>query len=129
MQCKSVLIVEDDDSIRDTLRLLLEAEGYPVITAQNGKDALSKLEALDQPCLVLCDLMMPVMNGWEFIAEVKKDKLHGFATIPIIVVSAAGDHAASQRGPVEGYIKKPLDIDVLLKAVRRYCGPPSAKAG
>ena len=123
--CKSILIVEDEHSIREILQLLLETEGYPVVCAENGRDALTQLERLDHPCLILCDLMMPVMNGWDFIAEMKKDKLHGFAVIPIVVVSAAGDHAVATRGPVDGYIKKPFELNLLLKVVQHYCGAPS----
>jgi len=117
--CQSILIVEDDPEIRETLKEIIELEGYSVYTAPDGKKALDILrKPLDTPCLVLLDLMMPVMNGWELLELREQDVL--LATIPVIVVSAAGERATGTRAT--DYIKKPVDIDVLLKAIRQYCG-------
>jgi CheY-like chemotaxis protein len=79
-----VLIVEDDEAIRETLRELLEFEGFEVATAANGREAVSQLQRTERPCLILLDLMMPVMNGWEFLRKRREDLT--IATIPVVVV-------------------------------------------
>ena len=110
-----VIIVEDDDDIRDTFREVLEAEGYHVLTAANGKVALDLLEDMEEtPCLVLLDLMMPVMNGWQLMATLKSRR--GFRRIPVVVVSAAPSHTTGAAR----VIRKPIDVDDLLETVRRY---------
>jgi CheY-like chemotaxis protein len=114
-----VLIVEDDAEIRETLKEIIELEGYSVFTASDGQKALTMLrDTLKMPCLVLLDLMMPVMNGWELLKLREKDI--ALATIPVVVVSAAGERA--KLAPATGFIKKPVDIEVLLNTVRQYCG-------
>lgn len=116
--CEDVLIVEDDDLIRETIREMLELEGFKTSVAKNGQDALDILKMIPRPCLILLDLMMPVMNGWEFLkARGMNDIL---ATIPVIIVSAAGDDKLKGL-PADGIIKKPIDIDVLVRFVKRYC--------
>ncbi len=117
-QCKSILVVEDDDDIRNAMVDLLESEGYNTESAINGKDALEKLRRINQkPCLVMLDMMMPIMNGREFLDEVMKDS--HLAPIPILIVSAIADKSNS-KGSV-GFLKKPIDIDVVLKVVSQYC--------
>lgn len=116
--CQSILVVEDDDDIRNAIVDLLENEGYTTESAINGKDALEKLRALEgKPCLVLLDMMMPIMNGREFLDEVMKDSR--LAPIPILIVSAVADKSNTE-GSV-GFLKKPIDIDVVLKVVSQYC--------
>ncbi len=117
----SVLLVEDDKDIRDAVSALLESEGYTVLTAGNGKEALQVLEQ-GEPCVVLLDLMMPVMSGWDFMNEVKKDKR--LEDIPVVVVSAYSERKAEG---VRRVLKKPLDVPKLLAAVAEYCCcPPRA---
>jgi CheY-like chemotaxis protein len=121
--CHSVLIVEDDAEIRESLKEIIELEGYLVFTAPDGKKALEILRtANDKPCLVLLDLMMPVMSGWEVLALREQDVM--LATIPVIVVSAAGERAKQTQAT--GYIKKPVDIDVLLNMIHKYCSQANA---
>lgn len=121
--CQSVMIVEDDPEIRETLKEIIELEGYTVFTASDGRKALEMLRnAPQRPCLVLLDLMMPVMNGWELLELREQDVL--LATIPVVVVSAAGDRAKNTQAT--GYIKKPVDIEVLLSTIRQYCGEPAS---
>ena len=129
MHCRNILIVEDDLDILDALQSLLTDEGYTVFTASNGKEGLEKLKTIEVPCLVLLDLMMPVMNGWEFLEAKKSDVV--IATIPVIIVSAL--RAASALGyeatptiksPV-GYLKKPVGLEQLLTLVQEYCHPSS----
>jgi len=118
----SVLLVEDDKDIREAVSAVLEAEGYTVLTAGNGKEAL---EALDrgQPCVVLLDLMMPVMDGWTFLAEVRKSRR--LQDLPVVVVSAYSERRAEG---VKRVLKKPLDVNQLLAAVADYCCCPPKPA-
>lgn len=115
--CHSILVVEDDDDIRNAIVDLLETEGYCTESAVNGKDALDKLQQIHRPCLVLLDMMMPIMNGRQFLDEVMKDS--ALAPIPVLIVSAVADKTNTE-GSV-GFLKKPIDIDVVLDVVSQYC--------
>ena len=114
---KTVLIVEDDEAIRESLRELLEEEGYPVLTAENGRRALDVLNESHLPGLVLLDLMMPIMNGWQLLERLQANPT--YAGLPVVVVSAAGN--ATQPAGSVGFIKKPVTLEALLSAVKRYC--------
>ena len=124
--CGCIVIVEDDRAIRETLQQLIESQGYGVRTACNGEEALALLKVLDTPCLILTDLMMPVMNGYEFIQLASQT--HTIATIPIVIVSATPKESdlkvMSESGKIKGLIKKPFDCDYLMKVVVEHCGPP-----
>lgn len=115
---KSILVVEDNKEIQDSLKLALEIEGYHVFAADNGREALDQLSKIPTPCIILLDLMMPVMNGWEFVEEISKDLM--LSTIPIVVVSAFGDKKGTPKS--SGYIQKPIDLDALLDTVSKHCG-------
>jgi len=119
MSCRSILIVEDDEEIRWTLRELLEFEGYHVECASNGKQGLELLPQLATPCLILLDLMMPVMDGWEFLKLKKQDVQ--LAPIPVVVVTALGDQEL-EKYDAKKVIKKPIQFETLLKVVHEYCG-------
>lgn len=119
--CHSILVVEDDDDIRNAIVDLLETEGYSTEAAINGKDALDKLNLIPKPCLVLLDMMMPIMNGRQFLDKVMKDST--LAPIPVLIVSAVADKTNTE-GSV-GFLKKPIDIDVVLDVVSQYCNVPS----
>ena len=115
-----VLLVEDDPDIRSTIVDVLELEGYRVVTARNGQDALEQLRALQPPCLILLDLMMPGMNGWEFRQEqVRSEEL---ASIPVVILS--GDGSIEQKAAslqVAGHLRKPVQLETLLETIQRYC--------
>ena len=117
---KSILIVEDDDDLRECLSAFLEGEGYSVVEAEDGKQALVRLRSSSDVCLILLDLFMPVMNGWAFRAEQLRDP--SLATIPVIVISAdAGTpQKATALGAVDSMMK-PIEFDHLLQAVTSYC--------
>lgn len=115
--CQSILVVEDDDDIRNALVDLLESEGYIAYPATNGKEALDTLASTAKPCLVLLDMMMPIMNGRQFLDVVMRDAK--LAPIPVLIVSAIADKSNTE-GSV-GFLKKPIDIDVILKVVSQYC--------
>ena len=114
---QTILVVDDDQDIRETVCMLLEDEGYRAVGAANGAEALAMLDNAEHPCLVLLDLMMPVMNGWEFIEQL--EKRHALDEIPVVVQSAA-DEVLRPDG-VRGYLKKPVHLDTLLARVRQYC--------
>jgi CheY-like chemotaxis protein len=124
-ECRNVLVIEDDESIRSCVVEILRQEGYEVHEAENGKNGMEMLKTLPGPTLVLLDMMMPVMNGWQFIEAQKKNAK--FADISVVVVSATpADRALlTNEGvlPVEGMLRKPFDPDNLLKVVSGYCVP------
>jgi CheY-like chemotaxis protein len=123
-----VLIVEDDTDLRDALSQILEDEGYRVWSAEHGLDALERLRDGSRPCLILLDLTMPVMNGWQFRAEQQLDPQ--LASIPVVVISA-GANLAEQLQPlgVQDYLRKPIQLGQLLATVRRYCETIPAAPG
>lgn len=120
-KCNEILIVEDDESIRDVLQSALEFEGYNVHTAINGQDGLNLLPQIQKPCLILLDLMMPVMDGWTFVETISKVKDTKLMQIPIVVVSAFTSDKDDKLKTVRSIIKKPVDLDQLLKQVEMYC--------
>jgi CheY-like chemotaxis protein len=115
---RSVLVVEDDRDTREMLASFLELEGYHVETATNGRQALDRLETGDRVCLILLDLMMPVMDGWEF--RKRQTQIPALASIPVIVVSAAGRDRIEQVSATE-FLSKPVDMEQLLGRVAHYC--------
>ena len=111
----TVLVVDDDQDIRDSLRDLLEGEGYRVRTAADGAEAVAAMQA-EQPCFVILDLMMPVMDGWEVAGRMHDEAR--LATIPLCVVTATPEWAPSDSTCV---LKKPIDLEALLAAVYDNC--------
>jgi CheY-like chemotaxis protein len=117
-----VLVVDDDPGIREALADLLGEEGYQVVTAMNGVEALDKLREPSQarPCVILLDLMMPFMNGHQFFAEQQQDRT--LASIPIVLISA--DSALRQKAAQFGgeFLAKPVRIERVLEMIERHCG-------
>ena len=116
-----VLVVEDEEPIRELVRGLLVDEGYPVIEAANGAAAL-ELARREHLALVLTDLMMPVMGGAALCRALKGDPQT--RSVPVIVMTASGQTAAAQSG-ADAYLRKPFDLDRLLDLVTRYAGLPT----
>jgi CheY-like chemotaxis protein len=106
-----VLVVDDDDDIREVIAEILRAEGYDVVCASNGAQALEELHKERHPDLVLLDLMMPIMSGWEVLEEIQAEE--GLARIPVVVVSAMSAPGACEQ------LAKPVDLDHLLSTVGR----------
>jgi CheY-like chemotaxis protein len=114
-----VLIVEDDADLREMMAQLLTLEGYTAAAVANGREALDYLhDGHDKPNLILLDLMMPVMDGWEFRLAMQADP--GLADLPVIVLSAL-DPSSGRGVDSVAYLKKPLDFDRLLTLVRKHC--------
>jgi CheY-like chemotaxis protein len=127
----SVLVVDDDDATADAICELLEAEGYEVVCVADGKAALDRLRS-DDVCLVLLDLMMPVMSGYEF--REKQLESAELARVPVVVVTA--DPSPSERARqlrADGFLPKPVSPTELIRVTKKFCGsedamPPDAPA-
>jgi CheY-like chemotaxis protein len=115
-----VLVVEDDRDTREMLERFLELEGFGVRSAANGEAALATLRAEGRPCVILLDLMMPVMNGWQFREAQRRHP--DFSSVPVVVVTAAGPRAEIPSIAADGWLSKPVDLDQLLDTIRRFCG-------
>ncbi len=112
-----VMVIEDDHDLRVSVRNLLEDEGYEVLTAANGRSALELVQASSpKPCLIILDLMLPIMDGWHFATELRKRP--DLAAIPLLIMSAF-----RQPPPPDavGFLPKPVELDVLLRYVGEYC--------
>ncbi len=113
-----VLIVEDDPDTREALADLLRQEGFKVDTAPHGRAALDRLHAPGAPLprIILLDLMMPVMSGWEFREAQLREP--GLAPIPVVVMSAASMDGMEKVG--DDFVGKPFDLQGLLKTIQRH---------
>ncbi|MBI4510960.1 MAG: response regulator [Deltaproteobacteria bacterium] len=115
-----VLVIDDDLDIRETLATVLAEEGYAVASAANGEEALGYLARAPAPRLILLDLMMPVMNGWQFCA--RQRELPELASIPVVIISADGNlqnHVKEIKAC--SFLKKPIHLNELLDIVGRFC--------
>lgn len=117
----TLLVVDDDADIRAVLQDFLEGEGYDVATAGNGREALTVLRENGVPCVILLDLMMPIMDGWQFLEFKNTDEQ--LARIPVVVISAYRDQLPRQG--IAEVLAKPIDVDRLLTVVQHHCGRPS----
>lgn len=118
---KTILVVEDEQDILLTIELILEPEGYEVVTAANGREALARL-AERQPALVVMDVMMPVQNGLDTLKLMRADP--DYAAVPVLLMSAAKVQAAQAEYGWNEFLRKPFEIDELLEAVLRLAGAP-----
>ena len=113
----NVLVVDDQEAIRDSLQTALDDEGFTVECAANGREALDILERW-KPCVILLDLMMPVMDGWAFRAEQQRSG----STVPIVLLSAAGELGRHKEAlGAAAVIPKPFDIDSVISAIEGVC--------
>jgi two-component system, chemotaxis family, chemotaxis protein CheY len=122
MNAPTVLVIEDDYDSRDMVCEWLRQHGYRCIGAVDGHDGLTRLEELPQLSLILLDLMMPGMSGWQFRA-IQRDHAR-YGSVPVVVLTAhANPHAESLSLGAQDVLMKPLDLRTLLKVVLRYAGP------
>lgn len=114
-----VLVVDDDDDIRETISLVLASHGHHTVGARDGLEALQKLDGDGMPCLILLDLRMPRMNGIEFLRALRAQPQH--ARIPVVVLT--GDSTAAGQASATGAnacLTKPIDLHTLLDSVERF---------
>jgi CheY-like chemotaxis protein len=112
----TVLLVEDDDDLRESMKDVLELDGYAVVAAHDGQEALDAMDRIEHVCLVLLDLLMPRMNGWDFFARLRARA--DFVDVPVIVHSSAPSRAPQG---VTRVLRKPVQLDRLLSVVREFC--------
>ena len=114
---RTVLVVDDDPDLRELMRLLLEGAGYRVETARDGREALERVSA-HAPALVLLDMKMPGMNGWQFARTLRRTHNR---RIPIVVVTAGDDaRRTAEEVGAEAYLGKPFELDDVLKVVELH---------
>ena len=112
----TVLVVEDEADLREMMREALELNGYEVVTAKEGQEALEAIAQIEHLCLVLLDLLMPGMNGWDFFDKMRaRPELAG---VPVVVHSSVPSRAPAG---VTRVLQKPLEFDRLLSVVREFC--------
>lgn len=111
------LIIDDSPDLRRLLTRALVNEGIDVDTAEHGKEAIEVLEKIERPCVILLDLMMPVMDGFQFLEW--KNAQHRYADWPVIVLSASA-HTELPQG-AHSFLKKPVDLDQLIDAIEANC--------
>jgi two-component system alkaline phosphatase synthesis response regulator PhoP len=122
----AVLVVDDDENLREAIERALEVNGYRVVCAADGHEALRLLRAQnDPPCLVLLDLMMPGMNGWHLLEIIARDRdLQG---IPVVTMSAhvrAHQERLGMSLPEGDFLEKPIELGTLLSIVEQHCSRP-----
>jgi CheY-like chemotaxis protein len=126
--CPSVvLVVEDDRDVRDAIVEVLEDSNYVTRAAGNGLEALEQLRSRDvRPCVILLDMMMPLMDGWQFRAVQQADP--ALSSIPVVVLSAhTSAREASELMHAAGFLRKPVQLGTLLAMVERFCGGERAR--
>jgi len=114
-KCKNILVIEDDKSVRDMLKAVLEIEGYNVQTAENGYQGIESIVRKSPPDAILLDMMMPIMNGWEFMDFLKTNASQ--FKIPVIIISAFSETAKTVKP--EAIVSKPIQLKELLSAIEK----------
>jgi CheY-like chemotaxis protein len=117
---RPVLVVEDEHDLRETVSEVLEADGFRVLQASNGREALAVASEAD-PCVIVLDLMMPVMTGWEVMAALQEEGR--LDTTAVVIVSASHHPPAGARA----FLPKPFGVDSLLETVERLAGDSRAQ--
>ena len=118
-----ILIVEDDSALREALAQILSDEGYVLLSARDGLEAVNCLKKGNRPDIILLDLSMPVVNGWEFRMFQKRDP--ELARIPVVLITAGG-YTQEEVAWLEpaALIPKPVDLTLLLSVIQRFCATP-----
>ena len=121
---KHVLVVEDEPDLAEALQVILESSGFEVEVARNGREALRLVEGR-MPGLIILDMLMPIMNGWEFAAEF--EKRHGHASNILVVTAADNPRQRADEIGADAVLPKPFDIKALLARVREFIEAPFAR--
>jgi CheY-like chemotaxis protein len=123
MGSREVLVVEDDTDLRESLSQALRDHGFGVTPATNGQEALDLLRAGAKPSVILLDLLMPVLNGWQLRAELRRDPR--LAQIPQVVISVCMDDTEQVvlELPPDDCLRKPFHLRILIDTLERHCEP------
>jgi CheY-like chemotaxis protein len=113
----SILVVEDDIDIRSALVQILRMEGHTTAEAANGKEALEYIRNNPKPCMVLLDMMMPIMTGRQFLDVFKNEP--DSSSVPVVIISAVADRIDTSGA--KEFIRKPLEVSKLLEVIAKYC--------
>jgi DNA-binding response OmpR family regulator len=130
-----ILVVDDDPDMRDALTIILESQGYQIVTAQDGVEALANLKA-EKPDLMMLDLLMPKMDGFAVLKELQDARWSKYREIPILILSSVREEASRRRYELEtaltlavdDYIEKPIAPDVLLERVEKLLKKKKSKS-
>ncbi|RYE95767.1 MAG: response regulator [Oxalobacteraceae bacterium] len=117
----NIVVIEDDTDLRETMKDLLEIEGFSVLVAENGMEGMKLIERSGKPCLILLDLMMPVMNGWEFLDAMQRDQQAILAQTQVAVVTAAVEMADLQQRYGCSVLRKPVNVASLFALAHAAC--------
>lgn len=123
MSSKTILVVDDSKTIRNLVSFILQAEGIPVVTAENGLDGLEKLYSIEDIALILTDINMPRMDGFSFIAAVREQDI--YKDIPIIILSTESEEGDMQKGMTLGanlYMVKPAQPERMVRNIKMLLG-------
>jgi CheY-like chemotaxis protein len=126
VESSDILLIEDDEGIRESIIECLSYEGYAVTPASNGEEGLARLAGRGPPSLIMVDLVMPVMNGAQFLERVRDDAR--LRSVPVVLMTAALAVDPAKVPAADGYLRKPFDLEDLLGVVERFCGPPPSAA-
>jgi CheY-like chemotaxis protein len=113
-----IALIDDDEAIRESIGDVLTSEGYSVALYANGKEALEGLAKTEPPNVIICDLVMPVMNGWQFL-EAQSASRGERGRVPVLVLSATPDYGTLQHENVCEVVQKPFNIDSLMYFVEK----------
>jgi CheY-like chemotaxis protein len=127
LTCPKIFVVEDDKDIRELLGEALNGEGFGVESFSDGQKAIDRLYASPEPCLILLDMLMPIMNGEQFMHHFHRLPAT-ILPIPVFLVSATCNETQSKEIGCRGFIKKPVDLEALLLIVGKYCETQTAFA-
>jgi CheY-like chemotaxis protein len=128
MSARAIAIIEDDEAVRSAFSEALRDEGYAVMEFSNGREALETILSGRMPSLILCDLVMPEMNGWEFLEAWSSfsERNQDAKEVPVAVVSATPDYGTLEHRAVRDVLGKPVGLDALIHFVDRHFAPRSA---
>ena len=115
----TILVIDDDDDIRAVLAMVLDEAGFRVVTAANGREALERLRGDPRPDVILLDLMMPEMDGYQFRAEQQRDP--ALRAIPTLIVTAGTVTPRVEELGAEAILRKPVSLRRLVDTIRRFC--------
>ncbi|MBX3191906.1 MAG: response regulator [Labilithrix sp.] len=121
----SVLVVDDEPDIREVIEIALSVHGYEVTTVTSGEECMRFLRDRERPSVILLDLMMPEMSGWEVCRQLSNDP--ALSTIPIVILTGGNATAESCPGATT-VLRKPIQLERLIEVIARHAGPPCAPA-